>query len=369
MRRRTLLATGSMLLGSGCLAQGTASERASPVPTVRVARWRDGPGTVGELPEAKLGIDVQSTVHDTRVATKQAVADGMVAADPPDSFQAILGDGITRYARAYTVHALPDIIGPPEIERLHDAVRPLIAVDDEPVAVPVAWSLVNTVWLKPEVTVPDGFDPFVSAIVDGDLSLRVPAVHDPVVGLWVLGMCLLGQRGPAGYRAFVDGTIHLERLRPTVRLADSILAGANHERGDVGFARPFSPIPFPDDWTATPFPGTDTTGIVAATGFCLPKRATAPAAATAFLESMVDPRIQETLVEDVPHRPAFDPAKSWPASGGHHPDELTSVRHWLPSMAVGCGLEMDARRRVLAVLAEHRGSAHEVAAQLRAAVT
>ncbi len=348
MRRRYLLTTaGIALLGK---LHGANRPPVDPDPAVRIDYWTNGPG--GIEPEAldDLPVRIDGHQHATRVDCKSAVVEGIHAGTPPDSFQVILGDGIDRYPEAHTIHALPDVIDENRLKDVHPGVRPLIVHDGNPVAVPIAWSNVNRLEVRPTLTLPSEFDAFCEAVQNGELAVEVDVATDPVVDLWMLELCLLAVAGTDGHAATAAGDVTVDDLQTACTAADILLARRD-DYDDEPACRvvpPFSAAPN-TDWEPRPLPGTKSFGLVAAIGCTLAKRGPNPATAVKFLETVADPTIQETLIDATPRRPAIDPARLWSPGSGSSP---RAVERWRPSMAVGCGLDMDVRRRVLEVLTD-----------------
>ena len=341
MRRRHLIAA----IGTACVGSGLGAGRPSTEsePTARVHHWTDGPGGIEPFSLGDDAPPIDRTEHPTRVECKEAVVDGMHAGAPPDSFQVVLGQGLVRYAEARTIHELPDVIDAARLGAVHPAVRPLVVHGGAPVAVPIAWTNVNRMEVRPDEPLPRAGADFLDAVRTDDLSVVVQSPTDPVVGLWILELCLLGEAGPAGHVDFAAGDITLDVLESACAGA-KLLASDDTDSPTCRLLGPFTGTTA-SDREPRAFPGTASTGLVAAVGWCLPKRARAPAAGVAVLEAAAEPTVQSSLRDGTPRRPAIDPAGAWPPGIG---TVARTPERWRPSIAVGCGLDMDARRRVLA---------------------
>lgn len=346
--RRAVIATAATLCG-GCLGtepdpydevrEGITipDDPTPPARPVRIAHWFPE-GMLAPLDDRDPELEIDA--YPDRATHEAAVADEVVAGQPPDLFMTVLGEELGRYVLVEEIDAIEDVIDAGVRDQFHPTVEHLMHVDGTPYALPVAAWPTNILSLDAsapnalrEARTPAGF---VEALEDhDDPGLALPS--DGEAYLAVLSLLILGARGVATYRRIATGELFMRDLREATALLVRLVRAADKE-GDGRFAT--EPMPGPE-WQ--PFPGTEDVVVLDAVGFCLALRGDHPGAAADVLVRLCDPDIQDALVRETDR---------WPTVGQDPfvDDPFPATATVVPAVASGCGLDPDVRWRAIEVL-------------------
>lgn len=372
-RRRALsafIAAGTV----GCIAEDNSSERAiadlpsdvsepDRVTPLTLAHWL--PETAFEaltdaLADHEMPVALRPRSFQDRSDLEAAVADGMATAEPPDVVQTVLGAELRRYAEVAEIHAIPE---DPTTALGREFMERLIRVDRRPFALPVTAIPMNVIAVDPvklvraDIRTNDlsTLDGLTAAVESAGLGLR-----DSRTSVFqLLELVLLAQSGADAYAAVSERQLAMRALRDAIEQTAGLLDSVQW----------LSPRPTANELAATsivlldgavtevmdmqdrdllPFPVTDQSAVVHATGLCVTKRGSDPIVAKRALQVVLDPTVQRNIAARCHHLPGIGDAT--PDHLRELQDQLASSTRVLPAMSTGCGLDVDRRWRALRAL-------------------
>lgn len=367
-RRRVLIALASIGT-AGCFDDEDSFERVLVEPPadatgpehtsqLELAHWMPE-GTFESLAapsERRSPVALDMRWFPDRESLERAVADGMVAAKPPDLVQTVLGEELRRYAEVAEIHALENVFP----KDFRSNVGELHRVSERPYALPLTTMPMNVIAVDTVALARNDLEPVEFESYDGfagaveRLGLGLRDTRTSVFQL--LGQVLLSHGGAEAYAAAAQRSLPMRALRAAIERTASLLSTVRwlsprpteHELDNC-------PIVLIDgvvseairmrDRRLLSFPGTEQSVVVNATGLCAPKRGTDPAMAKQVLTTVVDPTVQRKMSERCRRLPGIHSAT--PDSLSILLERFTTSSSALPAMCTGCGLDTDRRWRIL----------------------